>query len=106
MPTEQSKKRAEELEKRTWAITGEDCDFKTARVAYCRNPRCGPCMLVDQIVTLGLAVEREAREEVSKTVLPVLQECLSDYAHPNFTDRHDTASRLRQAIRALGGSHD
>lgn len=31
----------------------------------------------------------------------VLAECLSDYSAPNFTDRHDTASRLRLAIEIV-----
>lgn len=28
----------------------------------------------------------------------VLRECLSDYSHPNFTDRHDMASRIRSVL--------
>jgi hypothetical protein len=29
----------------------------------------------------------------------LLRECLSDYGHPNFTDRHGMADRLRAALK-------
>ena len=44
---------------------------------------------------------REEREACERIAAPVLQECLSDYSHPNFTDRHGTADRLRDALRRL-----
>ncbi len=39
----------------------------------------------------------------AKDMLAVLRSCLSDYGHPNFTDRHGMADRLRKIIAKAEG---
>lgn len=41
--------------------------------------------------------------EALKPLLALVRECLSDYSHPNFTDRRGMADRLRDALSAFGG---
>jgi hypothetical protein len=33
----------------------------------------------------------------------LLRECLSDYAHPSFTDRYGMAGQLRAALKEIEG---
>lgn len=37
-------------------------------------------------------------------MLAMLRRCLADYSHPNFTDRHGMADRLRAVIAKAEGS--
>jgi hypothetical protein len=39
-------------------------------------------------------------------LVALLRECLSDYGHHNFTDRHGMADRIRRVLAAVGGARD
>lgn len=44
---------------------------------------------------------REDRARDAEYRLGMLEECLSDYSRPNFTDRYGTANRIRAALDAI-----
>ena len=57
-----------------------------------------PTQTVEQVEELIAGVRAEAAEAEQSRMRraeSLLRECLGDYGHPNFTDRHGMADRLR-----------
>jgi len=70
----------------------------------CMEERCwcaDPSLYCDNCEAEGIEYVRAdlSSAEINR-LLALLRECLSDYSHPNFTDRHGMADRLRDALKA------
>jgi hypothetical protein len=52
----------------------------------------------------ALLLDYQERGRALEEAQSMLRECLRDYGHPNFTDRHGMADRIRATLK--GKSHE